>query len=55
MTGFVLAGSGLPKTYVSGDNASLERVREIAKRLGPVDVALLFVGAAQTALVAPAS
>ena len=34
VTGFVLAGPGLPRMYVSGDNASLDRVREIAKRLG---------------------
>jgi L-ascorbate metabolism protein UlaG (beta-lactamase superfamily) len=54
VTGFVLAGPQVPRTYVSGDNASLDRVREIAERLGPFEVALLFVGAAQTALVAPA-
>ena len=41
VTGFVLAGPGLPKMFVSGDNASLDRVREIAERLGPFDVALL--------------
>jgi L-ascorbate metabolism protein UlaG (beta-lactamase superfamily) len=40
--------------YISGDNASLDRVRQIVERLGQFDVALLFVGAAQTALVAPA-
>lgn len=43
--GFVLAGVGLPTVYVSGDNASLEVVREIAARFGPVDTAILFAGA----------
>ena len=51
VTGFVISGSGLPTVYVSGDNASLDLVRVIADRLGPVDVALLNAGAAQTALV----
>jgi L-ascorbate metabolism protein UlaG (beta-lactamase superfamily) len=54
VTGFVFAGAGLPKIYISGDNASLALVRQIAERLGPFELALLFVGAAQTALVAPA-
>ncbi|KAB8197879.1 MBL fold metallo-hydrolase [Nonomuraea phyllanthi] len=51
VTGFVLRGDGLPTVYVSGDNASLDVVREIAGRVGPVDVALLFAGAARTPLV----
>jgi L-ascorbate metabolism protein UlaG (beta-lactamase superfamily) len=51
VTGFVLSGSGLPTVYVSGDNASLRVVREIADRVGPVDVAVLFAGAARTVLV----
>ncbi|MGC0332256.1 L-ascorbate metabolism protein UlaG (beta-lactamase superfamily) [Streptomyces sp. SAI-170] len=51
VTGFVLSGEGLPKVYVSGDNASLDRVREIADREGPFDVAVLFAGAARTPLV----
>jgi L-ascorbate metabolism protein UlaG (beta-lactamase superfamily) len=50
VTGFVLAGDGLPTIYVSGDNASLDAVREIADRLGPIDIALLFAGAARTSL-----
>lgn len=41
--------------YVSGDNASLELVREIAGREGPFDVALLFAGAARTPLVPDAT
>ncbi|MFB7245022.1 Zn-dependent hydrolase [Streptomyces populi] len=51
VTGFVLSGEGLPKVYVSGDNASLDVVREIADRQGPFDVAVLFAGAARTPLV----
>jgi L-ascorbate metabolism protein UlaG (beta-lactamase superfamily) len=51
VTGFVLSGEGLPKVYVSGDNASLDVVREIAGREGPFDVAVLFAGAARTPLV----
>ena len=43
--GFVLDGEGLEPVYVSGDNASLDVVREIADRVGRVDVAVLFAGA----------
>lgn len=50
VTGFVLSGAGLPTVYVSGDNASLDVVRRIAQRLGPIDIAILFAGAARTAL-----
>jgi L-ascorbate metabolism protein UlaG (beta-lactamase superfamily) len=45
--GFVLEADGEDKVYVSGDNASLAVVGEIADRLGPFDVALLFAGAVQ--------
>lgn len=45
--GFVLTGDGLPKVYVSGDNASLELVRQVADRFGPVDTAVLFAGGAR--------
>jgi len=48
--GFVLTGDGLPTTYVSGDNASLEIVREVADRFGPVGTAVLFAGAARSGL-----
>jgi L-ascorbate metabolism protein UlaG (beta-lactamase superfamily) len=51
VTGFVLSGGGLPTVYVSGDNASLDVVRAVAARTGPVDVAVLFAGAARTALI----
>ncbi|MFF7212947.1 MBL fold metallo-hydrolase [Streptomyces sp. NPDC008238] len=47
VTGFVLTGDGLPTIYVSGDNASLAVVAEITGRVPPVDVAVLFVGAAR--------
>ncbi|MGX5696760.1 MBL fold metallo-hydrolase [Agromyces soli] len=46
VTGFVLRAPGEPTVYVSGDNASVELVREIAARFAPIDVAVLFVGAA---------
>ena len=35
----------LPTVYVSGDNASLALVKQIAARYGPVDTAVLFAGA----------
>lgn len=54
VTGFVLAGDGVPTVYVSGDNASLDVVRRIVARLGGVDVAVLFAGAAQTPLLGDA-
>ncbi|WP_219467449.1 MBL fold metallo-hydrolase [Nonomuraea rhizosphaerae] len=54
VTGFVLDGEGLPTVYVSGDNASLDVVRAIAGRVGPVDVAVLFAGGARTPLVGDA-
>jgi L-ascorbate metabolism protein UlaG (beta-lactamase superfamily) len=45
VVGFVLTGEDLPTVYVSGDNASLDAVREIAERFAPIDTALLFAGA----------
>ncbi|WP_340681990.1 MBL fold metallo-hydrolase [Amycolatopsis coloradensis] len=45
VVGFVLTGQGLPTVYVSGDNASLDVVRQVADRFGPVDTAVLFAGA----------
>ncbi len=47
--GFVLSCEGHDTVYVSGDNASLDVVDEIAERLSPIDVAILFVGAVQLA------
>jgi L-ascorbate metabolism protein UlaG (beta-lactamase superfamily) len=46
VTGFLLAGDDVPSVYVSGDNASLDVVREIVEFVGAVDVAVLFAGAA---------
>ncbi|MFJ1863034.1 MBL fold metallo-hydrolase [Streptomyces sp. NPDC088097] len=45
VVGFVLTGEGLPTVYVSGDNASLDAVKEVAGRFAPVDTAILFAGA----------
>jgi L-ascorbate metabolism protein UlaG (beta-lactamase superfamily) len=44
VTGFVLSGDGVPTVYVSGDNASVDVVREIAQRAGPIELAVLFAG-----------
>lgn len=51
VTGFVLEGDDLPTIYVSGDNAALEHVQAVATSFPHVDVALLFAGAARTALL----
>lgn len=45
--GFVLEKRGEPTVYVSGDNASLALVEQIASRFPDVDIALLFAGAAR--------
>jgi L-ascorbate metabolism protein UlaG (beta-lactamase superfamily) len=45
--GFLLAAPDLETVYVSGDNASLDVVRTIADRAGPIGVAVLFAGAVQ--------
>lgn len=45
VVGFVLTGEDLPTLYISGDNASLDVVQEIAERFAPIDAALLFAGA----------
>jgi L-ascorbate metabolism protein UlaG (beta-lactamase superfamily) len=47
VVGFILRAPALPTVYVSGDNASLEKVREIADRFAPIGVAILFAGAAR--------
>lgn len=49
--GFVLTAPGLPTVYVSGDNASVRVVEEVADHLGPIDAAVLFVGAARSPLL----
>jgi L-ascorbate metabolism protein UlaG (beta-lactamase superfamily) len=45
--GFVLRGAGLRTVYVSGDNASVDVVREIARDYGPIDSSVLFCGGAE--------
>ncbi|MEH0425012.1 MBL fold metallo-hydrolase [Streptomyces stelliscabiei] len=45
--GFILTSDDLPSVYVSGDNAALEHVKEIAERFAPVDTAILFLGGAR--------
>jgi L-ascorbate metabolism protein UlaG (beta-lactamase superfamily) len=45
--GFVLRGDGLPTVYVSGDNASVDVVREIVAEHGPIDSSVLFCGGAE--------
>ncbi|GAA5206281.1 MBL fold metallo-hydrolase [Streptomyces thinghirensis] len=51
VVGFILTGEGLPTVYVSGDNASLDAVKDIAERFAPVDTAILFAGAPRFAEV----
>ena len=51
MTGFVLEAPGEPTVYVSGDNASLPLVSQIAGRFPDIDIALLFAGAARVARI----
>ncbi|MFI9219399.1 MBL fold metallo-hydrolase [Streptomyces werraensis] len=45
--GFVLTGDDVPTVYISGDNASLRTVAEIARRTAGIDVAVLHAGAAR--------
>jgi L-ascorbate metabolism protein UlaG (beta-lactamase superfamily) len=45
--GFLLEAPDEPTVYVSGDNASLELVQQIADRFPVIDIAVLFAGAAR--------
>jgi L-ascorbate metabolism protein UlaG (beta-lactamase superfamily) len=47
--GFVLSGPDLPAIYVSGDNASIAAVTEIARRTPAIDATVLHAGAARVA------
>ena len=47
VTGFVLSGPGHPAVYVSGDNASIRTVTEIARRAPAIDAVVLHAGAAR--------
>jgi L-ascorbate metabolism protein UlaG (beta-lactamase superfamily) len=49
--GFVLSGDSLATVYVSGDNASLHVVDQVRQHAGPIDIAILFLGAARTPLL----
>jgi L-ascorbate metabolism protein UlaG (beta-lactamase superfamily) len=51
VTGFVLEAPGEPTVYISGDNASLDLVRQIGERFPAVDTAVLFAGAARVASI----
>lgn len=44
VVGFLLTAAGFPSVYVSGDNASLDYVQQIADRYAPIDTAILFLG-----------
>lgn len=47
VTGFVLEAEGEPTIYVSGDNASIPLVEQIAGRFPDVTIAIIFAGAAR--------
>jgi L-ascorbate metabolism protein UlaG (beta-lactamase superfamily) len=47
--GFVLGGQDLPTVYVTGDNASIRTVAEIAQRFPGIDAVVLHAGAARVA------
>ena len=47
VTGFLLQSEEEPNVYVSGDNASLDLVREIAAEFPAIDYAVLFAGGAR--------
>jgi L-ascorbate metabolism protein UlaG (beta-lactamase superfamily) len=49
--GFLVQAPDLPSVYVSGDNASLALVEEVARRYGPVDTAVIFAGGARVPMV----
>ncbi|OQD56662.1 Zn-dependent hydrolase [Streptomyces phaeoluteigriseus] len=49
VVGFMITSEDLPSVYVSGDNAALEHVEEIAAGFAPVDTAVLFLGGARMA------
>ena len=47
VTGFMLEADGEPTVYVSGDNASIPLVEQIAERFPDVTIAIIFAGAAR--------
>lgn len=46
--GFLLSADGEPTVYISGDNASLKVVEQIAERVDDIDTAVIFAGAARS-------
>lgn len=42
--GFLLTADGVPTTYISGDNASVDVVRRIVERVGEIELSILFAG-----------
>lgn len=50
VSGFVIESAGSPTMYISGDNAALELVDDIAARFIAIDIAVLFTGAARVGL-----
>jgi hypothetical protein len=48
VTGFALSGVDIPTIYLSGGNASIDVVEEVARRCAPIDIAVLSAGAART-------
>ncbi|MGV8859310.1 MBL fold metallo-hydrolase [Rhodoglobus sp.] len=51
VTGFVLQAEDEPTIYVSGDNASLPLVQQIADRFPDISIAVLFAGAARISAI----
>jgi L-ascorbate metabolism protein UlaG (beta-lactamase superfamily) len=47
VTGFVVSGHDVPTIYISGDNASMRVVAEVARRFPRIDAAVIFAGAAR--------
>ncbi|HEX6519910.1 MAG TPA: hypothetical protein VF070_07820 [Streptosporangiaceae bacterium] len=45
--GFVLSAPDLPVIYISGDNASMRTITEIARRTPAIDAVVLHAGAAR--------
>lgn len=53
--GFVLQADGWPTTYLTGDNASLLFVEQIADRFADIQLSVVFAGAANVGRFGPAN
>jgi L-ascorbate metabolism protein UlaG (beta-lactamase superfamily) len=53
VVGFILSGEGLPTVYLTGDNASVAAVGEIARRVPPIDAAAAAILAPDLVIPAP--